>query len=256
MPIDGWTLAFQAVNFLVLVWLLRHFLYRPVRRIIDERRATAARALADAEAAQRQADETAREYQRRAEAVADERDQMLDDARAKIEGERQAMLAEARTEAEALQARTQRALGAEREAVAREIRVQAAELAIALARRLVADVAPGPLAETFVAETFVGRAADHLAALPRNERAALLAMPPGSRHIRVDTAPILDTVAQARCRTRLQAVLGGDCVIEFSEAPELIAGARLWLPAATLDLSWAATLEATKRDLAVHEAAE
>ncbi len=208
MPIDGWTLAFQAVNFLVLVWLLRHFLYRPVRRIIDDRRAEATRVLADAEAAQRQADEKAREYQRRLETVADERDRMLDDARAKIVCERQAMLAEARTEAEALHARSRRELGAEPEAVAREIRAQAADLAIALARRLVADVAPGPLAETCVAETFVGRAADHLAAMPRDERAALLAMPPGSRRIRVDTAPILDAAAQLRCRTRLQAVLG------------------------------------------------
>ena len=37
MRIDWWTLALQAANFLVLVWLLQHFLYRPVQGIIAER---------------------------------------------------------------------------------------------------------------------------------------------------------------------------------------------------------------------------
>ena len=30
MQIDWWTLGLQAVNALVLVWLLAHFLFRPV----------------------------------------------------------------------------------------------------------------------------------------------------------------------------------------------------------------------------------
>ena len=36
MRIDWWTLALQAANFLVLVWLLQHFLYRPVQAIIAD----------------------------------------------------------------------------------------------------------------------------------------------------------------------------------------------------------------------------
>ncbi len=251
MPIDGWTLAFQAINFLVLVWLLQHFLYRPVRRIIEARRAEAGRALAEAEAAERRAEGAAGDYQRRAAALIAEREQMLTDARARIEEERSSMLAEARAEAAALHARERRTLDTEREALAGDIRAQAADLAIALARKLLADVAPAT-----VAETFVGRAADHLAAMPADERTAVLAEPSGARRVRVETAPMLDAAAQARCRTRLAAILDGDDMIEFTEAPELIAGARLCLPAATLEVSWAATLDATKRDLAVHEAAE
>ena len=41
MQIDWWTLALQTINFLVLVWLLTHFLYRPVRQVIAERKALA-----------------------------------------------------------------------------------------------------------------------------------------------------------------------------------------------------------------------
>ena len=39
MEIDWWTLAIQTVNFLVVVWLLSRFLYRPVRRMIEAREA-------------------------------------------------------------------------------------------------------------------------------------------------------------------------------------------------------------------------
>ena len=61
MTIDWWTLGLQAVNFLILVWLLTRFLYRPVRRIIEQRKALvdkardeAEKAKADAEAARQQ----------------------------------------------------------------------------------------------------------------------------------------------------------------------------------------------------------
>jgi F-type H+-transporting ATPase subunit b len=39
MALDGWTIALQTVNFAILVWLLHRFLYRPVLRVIDARKA-------------------------------------------------------------------------------------------------------------------------------------------------------------------------------------------------------------------------
>ena len=43
MKLDGWRFALQIVNFLVLVWLLQHFLYRPARRALDRRKEAWAR---------------------------------------------------------------------------------------------------------------------------------------------------------------------------------------------------------------------
>ena len=51
MRIDWWTLALQAANFLVLVWLLQHFLYRPVLGIIAERQQRTDGVIAEANAA-------------------------------------------------------------------------------------------------------------------------------------------------------------------------------------------------------------
>ena len=48
---DWRTLAFQAVNFLVLVWLLQHFLYQPVMEIMERRKSEVDQAYADGAAA-------------------------------------------------------------------------------------------------------------------------------------------------------------------------------------------------------------
>ena len=49
MLIDWFTVAAQAVNFLILVWLLKRFLYKPVLAAIDEREKRIATQLQDAE---------------------------------------------------------------------------------------------------------------------------------------------------------------------------------------------------------------
>ena len=50
MPIDWSTLLLQLVNFLVLAWLLQRLLFRPVRRVIEERRRVTEAVLAEASA--------------------------------------------------------------------------------------------------------------------------------------------------------------------------------------------------------------
>lgn len=50
MHLDPWTLGLQAANFLVLVWLLHRFLYRPVLGIIAARQAAADKLTADVQA--------------------------------------------------------------------------------------------------------------------------------------------------------------------------------------------------------------
>src|SRR5580693_5987928 len=77
MQIDWWTLGLQAVNALVLIWLLAHFLFRPVVNAIGTRQKAAGQLLAVAKAAKEAADserdkaaaETARLVEHRSEAL-------------------------------------------------------------------------------------------------------------------------------------------------------------------------------------------
>ena len=49
MELDWTTFILELVNFVVLVWILNRFLYRPVMNVIDQRKAAIQRTLAEAE---------------------------------------------------------------------------------------------------------------------------------------------------------------------------------------------------------------
>ena len=48
MQIDWTTFALEILNFLVLVWILKHFFYQPVLAVLDKRRASVEKETADA----------------------------------------------------------------------------------------------------------------------------------------------------------------------------------------------------------------
>ena len=48
MHLDWWTVGLQTINFAILVWLLHRFLYKPVLRMIDARKAEVQRQFDDA----------------------------------------------------------------------------------------------------------------------------------------------------------------------------------------------------------------
>ena len=66
MPIDWFTVAAQAINFLLLVWLMKRFLYKPVLRSIDSREKRIEEQLGDAKALKMEALKEKEEFQRKA----------------------------------------------------------------------------------------------------------------------------------------------------------------------------------------------
>lgn len=73
MAFDWTTSALEALNFLVLVWLLKRFFYRPVLTVIEARRAETVKTIADAEAVRREAEGLKSECQARLAGVDQER---------------------------------------------------------------------------------------------------------------------------------------------------------------------------------------
>src|SRR5579871_1502987 len=65
MQLDWSTLLLEVINFLVLVWILKRFLYKPVLSVIAQRKAAIDKTLSDAEALQRQARELEHKNQTR-----------------------------------------------------------------------------------------------------------------------------------------------------------------------------------------------
>src|ERR1035441_4382574 len=67
MLIDWFTIGAQALNFLILVWLLKHFLYKPILNAIDAREKRIAKELADAAAKKAEAQKEQDEFQKKNE---------------------------------------------------------------------------------------------------------------------------------------------------------------------------------------------
>ena len=95
MTFDWWTLALQAVNFIVLVWILAHFLFRPVSRIIAERQAAAHAALDDAEAMRTEAKAARDTATAEGKEIAAQRAALIAKARQDAETEKQHLLDQA-----------------------------------------------------------------------------------------------------------------------------------------------------------------
>src|SRR3954469_8457888 len=185
MHIDGWTLILQAANFLVLVWLLRRFLYRPVLAVIDQRRQATDAVLAEAAAARTAAETMRRDLEAQRAAAGADRDRLIEAAHAQAEAERAALLDKARQEADAVLADARTHIERERRDAGTALRDRAGRLAVAIAQRLVQSIAPEG---DGAADPFLGRICTVLQELPGNERAAILDQIRGNGLVRVITA--------------------------------------------------------------------
>lgn len=65
MEFDGTTFALEIINFLVLVWILQRFLYKPVTTAIAQRKTGIEKTLIDAQAVQAEAESLKRQYENR-----------------------------------------------------------------------------------------------------------------------------------------------------------------------------------------------
>ena len=96
MLIDWFTVGAQALNFLILVWLLKRFLYQPILHAIDEREKRIATELANADAKKVEAQKERDEFQHKNEEIAQQRTALLNKATEEAKAERIRLLDEVR----------------------------------------------------------------------------------------------------------------------------------------------------------------
>lgn len=232
MHIDWWTLALQAVNVLVLVWILSRFLYRPVALIIEQRRAAVAKALSDASAMR---DAAAKEKAGLAATRAgfvSERDALLADARKQIQAERDATLRDASGRIEKLRSENTAVLDRERHVMEQALSEQASILAVQIAQKLLAQLPP----DAAVA-VFLDGLCRQIANLPARSRELLVASAL-SGSLNLTSAATLNEAQKEQCRRTIEAALGAKANISFQTDPGLIAGVKLSGGALMLRNDW------------------
>lgn len=248
MQFDWWTLALQTINFAVLVWLLHRFLYKPVLRMIDARRAEVEKQYADAAATDAKAKAALADIETQRADIAAERTAALKAAAAQAEEAAATGRANAERETTALLNEARKALAAERAAAVAEARRAALDLGVDIARRLLAEV-PSELR----AEAWLERVEHHLASLAPVERDELCkGLNGGGSTLRIATAAPLPEPVMVEWRTRLDRALGDRTTIAFDVDAALVAGVELYFPNTILRFSWRSALATLRAEIERH----
>jgi F-type H+-transporting ATPase subunit b len=145
--IDWFTVGAQALNFLILVWVLKRFLYKPMLEAIAAREQRIAAELADAAGKRTEAERERDDLQTKNKAFDEQRSQLLGKATGEANAERERLLAEARKAAEILATQQRTALQNDRAALGRELARLASEEVFGIARKALADLATASLEE-------------------------------------------------------------------------------------------------------------
>lgn len=223
MVIDWFTVVAQFLNFLVLVWLLKRFLYRPILGAIATREQRIVAELADAAATKAQAQAERDEFVRRNQAM----DELRADAIAKIQSEaraeRERLLGEARAAARGLRDKQANALQTELAAFAAQMATLASDEVVAAARRLLADLADTDL-EVRIGAVFVRR----LRELDEQDKAVMrAAIESADEPVTVRSGFALPAESCDAIARAVEETFHAGVRLEFVTAPEAICGVEL-----------------------------
>jgi F-type H+-transporting ATPase subunit b len=196
--------------------------------------------MAEAAAAKLQATAALAEIERTRAGFAGEREAILAAARAEAETTRVALLAEARRQAASVEAAAKSAIDQANAAAAAAWTERSARLAVAIAAQLAARLDGAAVRAGFL-DWLVQAIAGQGEPVVTNGAA-----------LQVVSATPLDPQEQQRTRERIVAALGGDPLMEFATDPALIAGLELHGPHLLVSNSWRADLERILAGLIAH----
>jgi F-type H+-transporting ATPase subunit b len=223
MLIDWFTVGAQALNFIILVWLLKRFLYKPILNAVDAREKRIAAELADADEKKTEAQRERDEFQRKSKEFDQQRAVLLTKATDEAKVERQRLLDDARKAADALSAKRQEVLRSDAHNLNRGIRRRTQQEVFAIARKALTDLAATSLEErmcevfTRRLRTIDGKAKERLGeALKTASEPALLR-----------SAFDLPAAQRAAIQKALNETFSADVHVRFETAPDLVSGVEL-----------------------------
>ncbi len=156
MLINWFTVFAQVVNFLILVALLRWFLYQPILKVMQKRQTLIAERWQEAERVQAEAQQTLATYQHQQQALHQQQATWLAEARLAADQERQRLLAQVRQAIADQRAAWQTELHQEQAAFLRTLRQNVIHQTYAIARQALKDLANADL-EAQLVQVFCDR---------------------------------------------------------------------------------------------------
>jgi F-type H+-transporting ATPase subunit b len=223
MQINWFTVIAQVLNFLLLVWLLKRFLYKPILKAIDEREEKIALQIKDAAAKETIAIMEQAEFSKKNETFDKQKKGLMDKAVAETNEERQKLLEAARNDAAELRSKLEKALNEMQENLNRDLAQKTQQEVFAIARKTLTDLASVSLEEQS-ANFFIKRINE----LKKEEKKQFIAaFKSGSNPVLVKSAFDLPEKQQTEISSAVNEILGSETHFQFKTTPEIISGIEL-----------------------------
>lgn len=223
MLIDWFTVGAQALNFIVLVWLMKRLLYKPILDAIDAREQRIASELAEAGSKKTQAQQEGEAFQKKNEAFDQQRAALLKQAGDDANAERKRLMDAACQAAEALATQRQEALASEALSLTQAVRQHAQAEVLAIARQALSDLA-GVELEASACEVFI----DRLRCLDGEAKDALVAALRGAKGKALLRSAFELPGAQRRAvHQAIADSLDVKLELQYETAPDLVSGIEL-----------------------------
>ncbi len=145
MKINWFTVIAQVINFLVLVWLLKRFLYKPILKATDQREKSIVSKLKDADSKKAEAKKERDEFQKKNEQFEEEKKQMMQKAIAETRVQNEHAKEEARKSAAVLREKQEKNLRQMEENLKKELAERTSREVIDISRKVLADLASAEL---------------------------------------------------------------------------------------------------------------
>jgi F-type H+-transporting ATPase subunit b len=221
--IDWFTVGAQAINFLILVWLLKRYLYQPVLDAISAREQRIAMQLADAAGKQAAATSERDEFERKNKEFEAQRTQLLAKATEDAKLEQQRLMEQTRKDADALRSRLEQALRSEQQILSDELARRTCDEVFAIARKVLADLASESLEDAML-RVFIER----VRALSATDRQLLAAGSAGAAGtVMVRSVQELSAQQRAAIEQAVTEVCGTAARPGYQTVPGLISGVEL-----------------------------
>ncbi|MEE4379108.1 MAG: hypothetical protein V2J55_16580 [Candidatus Competibacteraceae bacterium] len=245
MQIDWITVSAQIINFLVLIYLLKRFLYRPVMDAMAKREQRIADRLLEAQQRESEASQAMQQFRDQQQAIEQQRDELLEQAQRDVEQQRQALMTEARQSVEQSRHQWQREIAREKGAFLKAIRRQTGHAVLRGLRRVLADMADSSLEER-MAQVWVKR----LNNLDNEAREQLISvLVGGSEPVQIITTfETTDAVRSLLAKT-LSELAGTAVDVYFEPGLDAVCGVELQIGGWTLGWTLGEYLDEIESDL-------
>lgn len=243
MLIDWFTVIAQVFNFLILVWVMKRFLYKPILKAIDAREKRITETVANAEVEKKQANQFKEDYQKKNKDFDQKRMELLNQAQEEVKGERKKLLDDVRTEANALKKKWQDSLNTEQKNVSEDIFLKAQNEIFSIVRKTLTDLA-GVKLEEKITEVLI----NHLKELGEKEKNDF------KEALKQSTAVVRSTFElEGSQRKKLQDAIKEefeeDTTLNFETTPNLISGVEITVNGRRIAWSLTDYLESLKKSV-------